>query len=315
VAALLGATLLAVSVLLFARVGETAVELEVQATQVSFELADKQILWERVALERLGASGLTRIELPDLARGDADIVDGGDESGQAIGVVAVADGGRQGSVGLTHIVPAAGTHVTLGRTDLPREYRLTLVNPHLDLDVGVHGPVLVSAVGPQPVDFLNPRAIRLEAASGAVDLDMTFRDLAHSGVIPQISVATLSVARVADHPDDVSVTRRLSTIASGTLFFESLNGQPRTLRAGEALRFRAARGEIRALRLGSDHLTLNFQGRVRGMETGPFDNPQNLMPTWLDWLRAQHGLSLLWGSTFYLFGVALTVARWVRGTS
>jgi hypothetical protein len=315
VAAILGSTLLVVSMLLFARVRETAIELEIQATQVSFELADKQMLWERLALERLGASGLTRIELPDLARGEADILDSGDEGGQAIGVVAVADGDRHGSVGLTHIVPAARTHVTLGRTDLPREYRLTLVNPHLDLDVGVHGPVLVSAAGPQPVDFLNPRAIRLEAGSGAVDLDMTFRDLAHPGVIPQISVATLSVARVAEHPDDVSVTRRLSTIASGTLFFESLNGQQRTLRAGEALRFRAARGEIRALRLGSDHLTLNFQGRVRGMETGSLDNPHDLMPTWLDWLRAQHGLSLLWGSTFYLFGVALTVARWVRGTS
>ena len=315
VAALLGATLLAVSVLLFARVRETAVELEIQATHVSFELAGKQILWERVALERLGASGLTRIELPDLDRAEADTADSGDEGSHAIVVVAVADGGREGSVGLTNIVPAAGTHATLGLTDLPREYRLTLVNPYLDLDVGVHGPVVVSAVGSEPVDFVTPRAIRLEAAAGAVDLDMTFRDIAHSGVIPQIPVAKLNFARVADHPDDVSVARRLSTIVSGTLFFESLNGQQRTLRAGEALRFRSARGEIRALRLGSDHLALNFQGRVQGMATGSFDSPQNLMPTWLDWLRAQHGLSLLWGSTFYLFGLALTVARWVRGTS
>jgi len=315
VAALLGATLLAVSALLFARVRETAVELEVQATHVSFELAGKQILWERVALERLGASGLTRIELPDLARAQADMLDSGDEGGQSIGIAAVTDGERQGSVDITDIVPAAGTHVTLGRTDLSSEYRLTLVNPSLDLDVGVHGPVLVSAAGPQPVDFITPRAIKLEAATGAVDLDLTFRDIAHSGVIPQIPVAKLTFARVADHPDDVSVTRRLSTIASGTLYFESLNGQQRTLRAGEALRFQAARGEIRALRLGGDHLTLNFRGRVRGMATGSFDSPQDLMPTWLDWLRAQHGLSLLWGSTFYLFGLALTVARWVRGTS
>jgi hypothetical protein len=51
------------------------------------------------------------------------------------------------------------------------------------------------------------------------------------------------------------------------------------------------------------------------MVTGSADNPQNLMPTWLEWLKAQHGLSLLWGSTFYLFGLALTVSRWFKGPS
>jgi hypothetical protein len=315
VAALLGGTLVAVSVLLFARVRETAVELEVEATHVGFELAGKQVLLERVALERLGASGLTRIELPDLGPGQVDFQIGGDEGDQVIGIAAVSDGARRGSVDVTQIVPAAGTHVMLGRTDVPSEYRLSLVNPHVDLNVGVHGPVSVSAAGPDPVDFVNPRAIRLEAASGVVDLDMTFRDIAHSGVIPQIPVTKLNFARVADHSDDVSMARRLSTIASGTLYFDSLNGQQRTLRAGEALRFREARGEIRGLRLGAGHLTLNFQGRVRGMETGSVDSPQNLMPTWLDWLRAQHGLSLLWGSTFYLVGLALTIMRWFRGPS
>jgi hypothetical protein len=51
------------------------------------------------------------------------------------------------------------------------------------------------------------------------------------------------------------------------------------------------------------------------MVTGSLDNPQNLMPTWLEWLKAQHGLSLLWGSTFYLVGVLLTLSRWVKGPS
>jgi hypothetical protein len=195
------------------------------------------------------------------------------------------------------------------------EYRLSLIDPHFDINVGVHGPVRLSAAGGDPIDFETPRGIRLEATKGVVDLDLTFRDVSASGVIPQIPIQKLTFARVADHSDDVVVTRRLSTIESGTLYFESLNGEQRKLRAGEALRFREARGEIRALRLGSDHLTLNFQGRVRGMVTGSADNPQNLMPTWLEWLKAQHGLSLLWGSTFYLFGLALTVSRWFRGPS
>jgi hypothetical protein len=125
----------------------------------------------------------------------------------------------------------------------------------------------------------------------------------------------LAFFRVAEHSEhDVSIVRKLSTITSGTLYFEALNGATRTLRAGEALRFGEARGEIRTLRLGKDQLTLNFQGRVRDMRTGSDDNPRTLMPTWLDWLRAQHGLSLLWGTTFYLFGMALAVLRWFKAS-
>jgi hypothetical protein len=311
-AALLLATLAGVSVLLFARVRETAIELEIDATQVTFQLAAKQILLEHVSLERLGAAGLSRVELPDLPA-QTGVQNQDDAPGRALGIVAVTDGGRRGSVDITHIVPAAGTHVTLGRSDIANEYRLSLIDPHVDINVGVHGPVLMSAAGGEPIDFENPRGIRLEATSGVVDLDLTFRDVSRSGVIPQIPIQKLMFARVADHSDDFSVTRRLSTIESGTLYFESLNGARRTLRAGEALRFHEARGEIRALRLGKDQLTLNFQGRVRGMATGSPDHPHNLMPTWLEWLKAQHGLSLLWGSTFYLFGLALTVSRWFKG--
>ena len=309
---LLVATLSSVSLLLFARVPETAIELEIDATQVTFQLATRQILLEHVSLERLGAAGLSRIELPEVPAQVA-VENEDDPNGQAIGIVAATDAGRRGSLDITHVVPAAGTLITLGRSDMANEYRLSLIDPHVDINVGVHGPVMMSGAGSEPIDFENPRGITLEATSGVVDLDLTFRDISQSGVIPQIPIHKLTFARVADHSADVSVTRRLSTIESGTLYFESLNGEERTLRAGEALRFREARGEIRALRLGKDHLTLNFQGRVRGMVTGSSDNPQNLMPTWLEWLKAQHGLSLLWGSTFYLFGLALTVSRWFKG--
>jgi hypothetical protein len=48
------------------------------------------------------------------------------------------------------------------------------------------------------------------------------------------------------------------------------------------------------------------------METGSEDSPRSLMPTWLEWLKARHGLSLLWGTTLYLFGLVLGVARWIR---
>jgi hypothetical protein len=57
---------------------------------------------------------------------------------------------------------------------------------------------------------------------------------------------------------------------------------------------------------------VNFRGTTRGIRSGWSDRPANLMPTYLDWLQAHHGLSLLWGTTLYLFGVAATILRWWR---
>ena len=108
----------------------------------------------------------------------------------------------------------------------------------------------VPGVGRQSLEFTSPRAINLDAGPGLADFDLTFHDLesrrhaaasrAEPGVLPRVERAD---ARV-------SIVRRLSTLTSGTLYFESLNGATRALRAGEALRFSETHGEIRRLRLG-----------------------------------------------------------------
>jgi hypothetical protein len=104
----------------------------------------------------------------------------------------------------------------IGHSDVASEYRFSLIDPRFEIGIGVYGPVRLSAVDSEPIDFLNPRAIRLEAVSGVVDLDLTFRDVSQSGVIPQIPVEKLTFARVVDHSADVAMTRRLSTINGGT---------------------------------------------------------------------------------------------------
>jgi hypothetical protein len=63
------------------------------------------------------------------------------------------------------------------------------------------------------------------------------------------------------------------------------------------------------IRVEGEHLSLNFHGWVRGMRT----ESENLMPTWLEWLRARHGLSLFWGTAVYLFGLGLAGVKWVKG--
>ena len=150
------------------------------------------------------------------------------------------------------------------------------MGPDGKLHIDVHGPVLIGLPGvpAQQVEFVSPRAVLLELGPEVVDLDLTFRDLSGTGLSPQMSVNALSLFQVEQFGDtDHAFVRRLSTILSGTLYLESLNGVARTLRSGEEIRFGQARGELRAVRLREDHIALRFHGRVREMSTGSEDNP------------------------------------------
>jgi hypothetical protein len=89
----------------------------------------------------------------------------------------------------------------------------------------------------------------------------------------------------------------------------------RQIRTGEILTFGESDGEIRTAQLRPDRLSISFDGTVRGMSTGDEHERRSLMPTWLDWLKAQHGLSLLWGSSLSAAGIAMAVLRWFKGAS
>jgi hypothetical protein len=102
---------------------------------------------------------------------------------------------------------------------------------------------------------------------------------------------------------------------SGMLYFESLGGKEYRLRSGQEIRFEFSEGEIRTLELKDDRIAFEFHGRVKGMTTGSNDSQVSLMPTYLEWLSARHGLSLLWGTTLYIFGVILSVVRWWKAPS
>jgi hypothetical protein len=268
-----------------------------------------------VSLASLGASGLASVELPEPLNELLQVEAASKDDESAIRLTALRNESRAGSISIGALIPARDTDIWLRRGDAPREYRLSLRNPQVIIQIDVFGPIQVSLAGtPQRVyDFSSPRAIVLRPAQGIVDLDLSFLDVTRPGVTPQVPVRRLAFSRVNEFADrGVSVVRRLSTIVSGTVYMESLNGDKRQLRAGEALRFAEANGEIRMVRLEGDHVSLSFHGWVRGMQTGSEDTPRSLMPTWLEWLRARHGLTLLWGTTVYVFGLATAVVRWLK---
>jgi hypothetical protein len=315
-AIILIATLVLVSALLFAHVDHTEVELEVDATQVSFATSSEQVLFEELDLSELGVSGLSRITLPD-----AGVAAFGNsmtqESNQAIRLTVAEKGGRRGAIGISELKPTKPTSVNVRLRGRSGEYRLSFRDPGMTIDVGAIGPVqiTIAGVGERTIDLPIPQSLTLEPASGSVDLDLTFKDAERAAMTPQVPVAALEFWRVDEFGDrKVSVLRTLSTILGGKIYFEELNGDNRSLRAGEVLRFESIQNaEIRTLRMLGDRLSLDFHGEVRGMSTGDSHGVNSLMPTWLDRLRAQHGLSLLWGTTLYLAGLAMAALRWFKG--
>ncbi len=238
---------------------------------------------------------------------------GGTDS--AIRLSVESDGERKGTVTLVALKAPAGTRVWVRSTDVPHQYRLSLKASSLDFRADVNGPVRVGPLGApaEIIDFVSPKSILLRPGSNEVDFDLTVPAASKGTFSPQLSTKGLSLFRIDEFVDaDRSLVRRISTIISGTLYFESLNGQERTLRPGEGIHFKGSEGDLRTLQLRDGYIALKFHGRVVGMSTGAGKSRTSLMPTYLEWLKARHGLSLLWGTTLYLFGLILGILRWWR---
>ena len=95
------------------------------------------------------------------------------------------------------------------------------------------------------------------------------------------------------------------------MYFQELKAREFRLRPRELISFNQSAGEIRTIRLHDNLVEVKYYGRVRGMYSGFGEHKINLMPTYLEWLSARHGLSLLWGTTLYIFGIIVGVLRWL----
>lgn len=313
--AVFAVTLIAVSFLLFVRVSETVIELDLSVSEVSFVLPVQQILTNTMRLDALGVSGLAEIQLPRTRTRDAKILPSSEFVRSAILISTITDEEQQGTVTLPAIMLSAGTRVWLRLTDVQHQYRMSLKSDGLDLRADVNGPVLVGLSGNQAeqFDFTSPKSIHLLPDSSEVDLDLLVWNTSQNLFSPQLVANNISLFRIDEFTDaERTIVRRVSTILSGKLYFESLNSKEYTLRPGEGIHFKRSEGEIRTLRIHDNHITLKFYGSIQGMKTGLGKTGRSIMPTYLEWLRARQGLSLLWGSTIYILGLIMAVLRWWR---
>lgn len=307
-------TLLLMSGLLFIRVPSAEIELEIQATGVTFRVPTQQPLTEGTPLALLGADGLRRIRVA----GDRHhteqvlVMEQADEG--FVRLSSRKDGTRDGTITLAGITLPAKTLGSLRYTGVPNRFRLSLAAADLDVRADVQGPVTaaVAGNGVEQMDFDVPEAVDLRGGN-ETSLDLKFLDVEDSGFSAQLQVDDLSFIRIDERRDvEHSVVRELSTVVSGTLFMESLNGEKRELRAAELLQFRGVEGDILAMRVAPDRLSLRFRGQVSDIVAGTPQSRRSLMPTLLEWARAQHGVSLLWGGSLYMFGIVVSLLRWLK---
>jgi len=305
-AALFAVTIALVSVLLLAHVRESEIELNLVVSELRFQVDSRQQLTDTVQLAALGASGLSQVALP-----------GVDKSGKvpASGVRLSTDNGgaAAGTISLEPIVAPAHAEMTLRLGDVPGELRLS--ESHLDavLRADVSGTIRAAAprLAQKVLTAATPQPIVLTPGSAQVDLDLAPLNAGAGLLAPGLDVTELGLMRIDEVTEgDRTAVRAVSTVQSGSVYLEELGGRELRLRAHEGLRFALARGEVRSIGVKDGALALNFHGRVRGMASGPLDHPRNLMPRWLDWLRENQPLSLLWGSAVYLFGLSTAVRQW-----
>lgn len=313
IVAILAGTLLIVSVLLFVRVSETEIELDVHLSQISFESAAQQHLTDVFNVFGIGVSGLQEIRMPHNGTRLSQADTTPETMNAAVHISVGQANTRKGTATLAPLVLSPGTRVQLKPEGHNYQISISGITSLLRLDI--NGPISIVVAGVAKENLLarSPQPIVLRPGSEIVDVQLTTANSTDLTLSPNLLINHMWLSDIDElvGPSG-TMARQLSTILSGTLYFESLRDSKRLLRPGEALRFDIAWGEIRRLIMGKDQIVLKFHGVVRRLQSGSFQQSFSLMPTYLEWIQAQHGLSLFWATTLYLFGLLAGILRWWR---
>ena len=309
-------TLAILTLLLFARVPATEVELEFVASEIEFTVPTRQVVIDGMPLGTLGIAGIARIEAPTDDRERPLVADLAGDPPDAVRFVA-GPGARTVAVRpealrwqsswcrrTRHCASASRTQAS--RIAWACAARGCIVPVTLQGSVSVG----TSQSPPDERIYATPRLVSMFAAGDEIVMDLGLPVTGRNAFAPVIDVNGLSASRINQHVDATgSVVRRVSTIRSGTVYLTSLDDRERKLRTGEVLVLSGVHGEIASLGFTDAGVAVHFRGRVRGMTVGWGEHPRSLMPTWLEWFLAQHGLTLLWGSAIYFLGVMTTLMR------
>ena len=298
--AALGALLLvaaAVIALFFVDAPWAWVEMEAEATRVSFVLSTDQPIVDTFDLLELAAPDLEAFRRPDPETGadrTVTLTDGtsGGDLGR-LGVVAWTADQATGRLFLDHACLPAGTRVEITRT-APQELRLSLDFPTETRSSC--GRVVTASFGPgvllrqipgvsRPARLGDGGSLAMTPRGARLDLDLRFAGRGDLELALPLDVDHLAFSEIREQvtPESTSI-REVSTLQVGSLELEPLGGgqpAPVEVERYQAISFAGLRGRLTGLSLGEEHLDLAFRGRADAVTTTELDGePVDLMPTW-----------------------------------
>ena len=352
VVALLLATALAVSALLFVRVPSTEVTLALDLSSLGFRIGHgpepgRIDLLARVNADQMSIDDVDAVELDDrpVATGEA--------SSFTLSAAGV------GSISLHPLQVPVGTWVRVNRPDATGALTLELGHPDAELEVAMTLPpeieILPADAGLATRFDPNRGAQRGVFRAGAVDGSACARlrlrwQAAPAPVSPSATGAPdLAPFRAALPVDALLFTdleggdqgTQYSTVLGGLLYLEAVAGREVEIRRDQLLdvglgpaaseqgvsadaadvcgirsappTLLAAPARLMRVAVGADAIAVQAEASVHRLSTGTANNRLNLMPRSLEWLQTRQELLLFWGAFGSLFGLAYTVLLWWRG--
>jgi hypothetical protein len=301
-------------VLYLSRITETVVDLEVKTSEASFVSAREQDATDLMTVSTIDASGLDSIQLPRARERPESQMTAPRDGGLAIRIASGSEGARTGAITLPPISLTTDAHVTLAASD-PRGFRLVLTRSSVPVGVNVRGPVLLTMAGgtSELVDFGAPKPLRIAPSARSAQFDVTRAGAPKPLLTSPIEISGLSLVRI----DETVDTRRMevsavSTIVSGTLRLEALDGRPQVIGTGELLRFGESHGEITSIDLADGGLLLRFNGRVQRLESCAGGTCENRMPTYFDSMAARRPAWLVALAAVFVICLAAASRRSMR---
>jgi hypothetical protein len=206
-----------------------------------------------------------------------------------------------------------GTRTTIKFLEKSGGYSFRFQNRPVDVKLSGRGPLefhMDSDNRKESYDF--PKTLRVTPSSNDITLEIAFVDKVAPTFNSNIEVQNLSFFSIDQYASLETKVWEQSTIEEGAIYFADLNGKKVPLRNGEQIRMDRAEGSISSLKLSPKHLSLRFYGKVSGLRSGPENKFLDLMPTYLEYLKSNYFLQLLWGTTASVFGIFLLVFKWIN---
>ena len=166
------------------------------------------------------------------------------------------------------------------------------------------GPALYDELVDEAFDLEAPEEVEFTAEGRGAPMILRFGDYS-PWVLRNLSVEALAFSK--EVPTEPGETMAVSAISSGMLTLHDV-AQEVALRTGDHLSLSGVNGRVVELELG-ERISLLFEGRVSGVETGPDGFETDLKPSMLAYTYHQQLLYLFASGVAFLWTVVWSVRR------